>query len=241
MTEKPLAGRVALVTGASRGIGYALSLALAEAGAHVIATARTQGGLEELDDAIRAAGGTATLVPLDLASPDGIETLAGIVRERWDRLDILIGNAGVLGTLTPASQVSAKTWNEVFAINVIAPARLIRAFEPLLLKSGAGRAIFMTSGAARGRKAFWAPYASSKAALDALIESWANEHKGSALNINLVNPGPMRTAMRAKAFPGEDPQTLPEPGALAPLILELAAPDCTTHGQTLDYPDWVKG
>ncbi|MEE2567169.1 SDR family NAD(P)-dependent oxidoreductase [Hyphobacterium marinum] len=240
MTKKPLEGRVALVTGASRGIGYALSLSLAEAGAHVIATARTQGGLEELDDAIREAGGSCTLVPLDLASPDGIEKLAAIVTERWSKLDILIANAGVLGKLTPASQLSAQTWNEVFAINVIAPARLIRAFEPLLLKSDAGRAVFMTSGAARGRKAFWAAYASSKAALDALVESWANEHLGSRLNINLVNPGPMRTAMRAKAFPGEDPETLPAPEDLAPLVLELVTPESTMHGKTVDFPDWKK-
>jgi NAD(P)-dependent dehydrogenase (short-subunit alcohol dehydrogenase family) len=240
MTEKPLNGRVALVTGASRGIGYALALALAEAGAHVIATARTQGGLEDLDDAIREAGGSASLVPMDLASQDGIEKLGEIVRERWGKLDILIANAGALGVLTPAAQVSAKTWNEVFAINVMAPARLIRAFEALLMESDAGRAIFLTSGAARGRGAYWAPYASSKAALDALVQSWAKEHTTSDLRINLVNPGPMRTAMRAKAFPGEDPQTLPPADALASMVLELVSPDCTRNGEIVDYPDWAK-
>lgn len=241
MTQKSLDGRVALVTGASRGIGYAIAKALAAEGAHVIATARTTGGLEELDDAIRAGGGSCTLVPLDLTGPDGIEKLGDIVRERWSKLDILVGNAGALGELTPAAQVSAKTWNQVFAVNVIAPARLIRAFEPLLMASDAGRAIFMTSGAARGRKPFWAPYASSKAALDGLIESWAKEHETGKLRINLVNPGPMRTTMRAKAFPGEDPQTLPEPSALVPLVLELVSPACTKNAQVVDYPDWIKG
>ncbi|MCW5723574.1 MAG: SDR family NAD(P)-dependent oxidoreductase [Maricaulaceae bacterium] len=233
--EKALEGRIALVTGASRGIGRAVALALAGAGAHVIATARTQGGLEELDDAIAAAGGAASLVPMDLMTPDGIEKLADVVRERWGKLDILVANAGVLGDLTPVPHVSAKTWNAVFGVNVIAPARLIRAFEPLLRESNAGRAVFVTSGAARKPRAYWAPYASSKAALDALVSCWADEVAKTPIRVNLLNPGPMRTAMRAKAFPGEDPQTLPPPEALAPLVLELCSPGETRHGETIDF------
>lgn len=237
MTDKSLEGRVALVTGASRGIGHAVALDLAAKGAHVIATARTQGALEELDDAIREAGGQATLVPLDLQQPDGIEKLAGIVKDRWQKLDILVANAGVLGELTPASHVSAKTWNTVFGVNVIAPARLIRAFEPLLMASDAGRAVFVTSGAAKNRKPYWAPYASSKAALDALVESWAKEHMSSALRINLFNPGPTRTAMRAKAFPGEDPETLPAPAQVAPAISALCLPTSKRHCEWVSFPD----
>ena len=237
MTDKPLEGRVALVTGASRGIGYATALDLAKKGAHVIATARTQGGLEELDDAIQAIGGQSTLVPLDLMQSDGIEKLAGIVKDRWKKLDILIGNAGVLGELMPASHVSSKTWNNVFGINVIAPARLIRAFEPLLMASDAGRAVFVTSGAAKSRKPYWAPYAASKAALDALVESWAKEHMSSALRINLFNPGPTRTAMRAKAFPGEDPETLPAPDEVAPAITALTLPASKRHCEWVNFPD----
>lgn len=237
MTDKILEGRVALVTGASRGIGRAVALDLAAKGAHVIATARTQGGLEELDDAIREAGGQSTLVPLDLMQSDGIEKLAGIVKDRWSKLDILVANAGVLGELTPASHVSAKTWNSVFGINVIAPARLIRAFEPLLMASDAGRAVFLTSGASKNRKPYWAPYAASKAALDALVESWAKEHMSSALRVNLFNPGPTRTAMRAKAFPGEDPMSLPAPEEVAPAISALCLPSSKRHAEWVSFPD----
>ncbi|MEE2524756.1 SDR family NAD(P)-dependent oxidoreductase [Hyphobacterium sp. HN65] len=236
MSELMLKDKLALVTGASRGIGRAIAKALAAEGAHVIATARTQGGLEALDDEIKAAGGQCTLVPLDQMDPEGIEKLAEIVGERWGKLDILVAAAGQLGELTPASQVSARTWNEVMGVNVIAPARLIRAFEPLLLKSDAGRAVFLTSGAAKSCRAFWAPYAASKAALDALVKSWADEHGKDALRINLINPGPMRTAMRKKAFPSEDQDTLPPPDALVPLILSLVGPDVTRHGEWIDFP-----
>ena len=235
MTSLDLTGRVALVTGASRGIGYAMALELAKAGAHVIATARTTGGLEELDDQIRAAGGSATLVPLDLMSEDGIEQLGNIVNERWGKLDILLANAGALGVLTPASQVKAKTWHEVIGVNLMAPARLIRAFEALLLKADAGRAIFISSGAAASCRAFWGPYAASKAALDALVKSWADEHQNSNLRINAVYPGAIRTQMRAKAFPGEDPNTLPEAAALWPEMTQLLDPASTTHGEVLRF------
>lgn len=235
MTSLDLSGRVALVTGASRGIGRAMAIELARAGAHVIATARTTGALEELDDAIREAGGSTTLVPLDLLSEDGIEKLGQIVSERWGKLDIMLANAGQLGVLTPASQVKAKTWNQVVGVNLMAPARMIRAFEPLLLESDAPRAVFISSGAAESRRAFWGPYAASKAALDALVQSWAKEHEQNALCANLVYPGKMRTVMRAKAFPGEDPQELPHPSELWPLIAGLVSPDCEQHGEILRF------
>jgi NAD(P)-dependent dehydrogenase (short-subunit alcohol dehydrogenase family) len=235
MKKLDLTGKVALVSGASRGIGQAMALELAKAGVHIIATARTTGGLEDLDDAIKLVNGTCTLVPLDLLSSDGIENLGGIITDRWGKLDILIANAGQLGTLTPAAQVKAKTWNEVIGVNVMAPARMIRAFEPLLLKSDAGRAVFISSGAAASRRAFWAPYAASKSALDALVQSWADEHKSNPLRINVVYPGALRTTMRAKAFPGENPMDLPEAKALWPLIAELVATNCERHGEIVRF------
>ena len=237
MTQIDLSGRLALVTGASRGIGYATALELAKAGAHVIATARTTGGLEELDDAIKAAGGTSTLVPMDLMSEDGIEQLGKIVMERWEKLDILIANAGALGVLTPAAQVKAKTWHEVIGVNLLAPARIIRAFEAPLMASDAGRAVFVSSGAARSRGAFWAPYAASKAGMDALVQSWAKEHLKDNLRINVVYPGRIRTQMRAKAFPGEDPMTLPAPADIWPHFAELVSADCQKHGEIIDFSE----
>ena len=237
MSNPMLKDTIALVTGASRGIGRAIALGLAREGAHVIATARTQGGLEELDDEIKAEGGQCTLVPMDQLDSEGIEKLSEIIAERWGRLDILVAAAGQLGELTPAYQVTAKTWNEVMGVNVIAPARLIRAFEPLLLKAEAGRAVFLTSGAAKSSRAYWAPYAASKAALDALVMSWADEHNNSSLRINLVNPGPMRTAMRKKAFPSEDRDALPPPEALVPLVLSLVSPDTTRHREWISFPE----
>lgn len=236
MTEKRLDGRVALVTGASRGLGFAAAKALAAEGAQIIATARTTGGLEQLDDEIRQAGGQCTLVPLDLMDPQGIEKLAEIVADRWGKLDILVCNAGVLGQITPAHQITAKTWNEVLGVNTIAPARFIRAFEPLLRKSDAGRAIFVTSGVgSRRAKAYWAAYGASKAALDNLVQSWAKELVDSEMRANLLNPGPARTKMRAKAAPGEDPETLPAPEEIAPLFVELALPGETRNGEIVDF------
>lgn len=224
--------RVALVTGASRGLGYAIALKLAAAGAHVIATARTQGGLEELDDAIVAAGGTCTLVPMDLLSHDGIEKLAEAVQSRWSKLDALVVNAGVLGTLSPASQLTAKTWNEVLAVNLLAPARFIRAFEPLLRASDAGRAVFTTSGVgSRRAKAYWAAYGASKAGLDNLVQSWAHELSDTTVRANLVDPGAVRTRMRSKAMPGEDPMSLPHPDEIAPLFVSLCLPSETRTGE----------
>jgi NAD(P)-dependent dehydrogenase (short-subunit alcohol dehydrogenase family) len=228
-------GRIALVTGASRGLGYSIALKLAEAGAHVIATARTQGGLEDLDDAISKAGGSCTLVPLDVQAPDGIEKLSEAVRERWGKLDALVVNAGVLGELMPAAQLTSKVWNEVLAVNLIAPARFIRAFESLLKKSDAGRAVFTTSGVgSRRAKAYWAAYGASKAGLDNLVQSWAAELKDLPVRVNLVNPGAVRTRMRAKAAPGEDPMSLPHPDDIAPIFIGLCSPEESRNGQIID-------
>jgi NAD(P)-dependent dehydrogenase (short-subunit alcohol dehydrogenase family) len=234
MTDLPsLSGRVALVTGASRGLGYATAKALAAAGAHVIATARTRGGLEALDDEITAAGGSATLVPMDLMGPDTVEKLAEAVQERWGKLDILVANAGALGKLMPAHQIPSKVWNEVLAVNLVAPARLIRAFEPLLRASDAGRAVFVTTSQGAKTRAYWAAYGASKAGLEALVQSWAAELADSSVRINLIDPGRMRTAMRTRAVPGEDPQSVPLPDTVAPLIVELSAPSETRHGDVV--------
>src|SRR6201993_1114896 len=195
--SKPLANRIALVTGASRGIGYATALALARSGAHVIAIARTQGGLEELDDAIRAEGGTTTLVPLNLTDFDGIARLGAALHERHAKLDILVGNAGVAGPSSPLGHIDLKPWSDVIAVNVTANFQLIRCMEPLLKKSDAGRAVFITSGAANKATAYLGPYAASKAALETLARVWAQETASTSLRINLFNPGPIRTRMRA--------------------------------------------
>ena len=242
MTEKstsmttPLASRIALVTGASRGIGYATARALAKAGAHVVAVARTQGGLEELDDEIRKGGGAATLVPLNLTDFDGIARLGAALHERHGKLDILVGNAGVAGPSSPLGHIELKPWSDVMAINVSANFQLIRCMEPLLKRSDAGRAVFVTSGAASKASAYLGPYAASKAALETLVRVWARETAGTAVRVNLFNPGPIRTRMRAIVFPGEDPLTLDTPDQAAELILPMCAPDWTETGKFYDYP-----
>ena len=219
---KPLAGRIALVTGASRGIGRAAALGLAAAGAHVIATARTQGGLEALDDEIFAATGEhATLVPLDIRNGDGIDQLGGQIFERWARLDILVSSAGDLGQLTPTAHLEPRTFERAVAVNLTANFRLIRSMEPLLRKSEAGRAIFLTTGIAREPVAFFSAYGASKAGLDNLVSAWADEMAHTDVRAVLLSPGPMRTRMRAAAFPGEDPSVLPPPEALVPDLLAL--------------------
>jgi len=232
-----LSGRIALVTGASRGIGYFLAKELAACGAHVVAVARTVGGLEELDDEIKAAGGEATLVPLDLADMAGIDRLGGAIHERWGKLDILYANAGILGVVAPIGHVEAKVFEKVMALNVTSVWRLIRSVDPLLRSSDAGRAIIMSSGAAHSARAFWGPYAASKAAVEALARSWADETKNMPLRINAVNPGATRTAMRAQAMPGEDPETLPHPSEVAERILPLASPDLTQTGLIFDVSE----
>ena len=235
--EKPLEGRIALVTGASRGIGHAAALALAVAGAHVIALARTQGALEELDDAILAATGSrATLVPLDLSDFDGIDRLGAAIAERWGRLDILVGNAGVLGRVTPLAHVTPQVWRQVMDVNVTANWRLIRSLDPLLRRSDAGRVIFITSGAAHKARAYWGPYSVSKAALNALARTYAAETQSTPVTVMLLNPGPLRTAMRQAAMPGEDPSTLKTPDDLAPDILRLSRADWLETGKLFDFP-----
>jgi NAD(P)-dependent dehydrogenase (short-subunit alcohol dehydrogenase family) len=222
-TALPLSDKIALVTGATRGIGRAAAVGLAAAGAHVIALGRTQGGLEELDDEILAlTGQRATLVPLDLRKPDDLDTLGGVLHQRFGRLDIIVHAAGVLGGLSPTGHVDIKRWDETLAVNLTATWRLIRSFEPLLRASEAGRAIFLTTGRAARPKAFWGPYAASKAGMETLVKCWADELEQTAIRAVLLDPGAVRTRMRAEAYPGEDPLTLPEPSALAPLIVDLA-------------------
>jgi NAD(P)-dependent dehydrogenase (short-subunit alcohol dehydrogenase family) len=231
----PLADRIALVTGASRGIGRATALALARAGAHVVAVARTVGGLEELDDAIRALGGSATLVPLDLKDFPGIARLAAALNERYRRLDVLIANAGILGPLSPLDHVEPKAWDEVLAVNVTANWHLVRALGPLLKLSTAGRAVFVTSGIVAHPRAYWGPYAISKAALEALARTYAAETVSTSVRVNLFNPGATRTRMRATAMPGEDPAALKAPEPVAERILELCLPQFQDTGQLYDF------
>jgi NAD(P)-dependent dehydrogenase (short-subunit alcohol dehydrogenase family) len=234
--SKPLADRIALVTGASRGIGFATSVALAKAGAHVVAVARTVGGLEELDDAIRATGGAATLVPVDLKDHDGITRLGVALNERYGHLDVLVGNAGILGPLSPLGHIEPKVWDEVMAVNVIANAQLIRVMDPLLKAAAAGRVAFVTSGAASSAKAYWGPYAVSKAALELLARTYAAETVTTPVRVNLLNPGATRTRMRAAAMPGEDPMGLKTADQVAEKIVELCLPSFTETGKLYDYP-----
>jgi NAD(P)-dependent dehydrogenase (short-subunit alcohol dehydrogenase family) len=232
---KPLADRIALVTGASRGIGAALALELAQAGAHVVAVARTVGGLEELDDKIKAAGGTATLVPLDVKDSDGIARLALALNERYGHLDVLIGNAGILGPLSPLGHVEPKNWDNLIAVNITANWQLIRTMDPLLKAAPAGRAVFLTSAVAHIGRAYWGPYAASKAALEVLVRTFAAESATTNVRANLFSPGPTRTRMYATAFPGIDPMTLPTPEEVAAKIVPLCLADCTQSGKLFDF------
>lgn len=235
MTTPHLSGRIALVTGASRGIGRAASLALARAGAHIVAIARDVGRLEELDDAIRAEGGAATLVPMDMKDFAAIDRAGKAIFDRWGKLDILFGNAAILGTLTPLAHLAPSLWDEIFAINVTANLRLIRAFDPLLRLSDAGRALFVSSAVAHGGRPYWGGYAISKAALESMVRVYAAELAGTTVRVNMLNPGPTRTDMRAAAMPGEDPMTLPAPEELTPLILELLSPECDDNGELFAF------
>jgi len=231
-----LSGRIALVTGASRGIGHATALKLAAEGAHVVAVARTVGGLEELDDAIRASGGTATLVPLDLKDFPGIDRLGGALHERYGRLDVLVGNAAILGPVSPLGHVEPKAWDDVIAVNVTANWRLIRSMDPLLREAEAGRAVFLTSGAASNAHAYRGPYSLSKAALDVLVRTYAAETASTNVRANLFNPGSTRTRMRATLMPGEDPATLPPAEEVADKIVELCLPSFQETGRLYHYP-----
>ncbi len=237
--DKPLLGKVALVTGASRGIGYECALALAKAGAHVIAVARTQGGLMELDDAIRAATGeSATLVPMDLADGDGIDQLGAQIHQRWGHLDLLVHAAATLGVLTPASHIEPKAWDKVMALNVTATYRLIRSLELLLKTAPAGRALFFTTGRVQRPRAFWGPYGASKAAMEHLVKTWADEVEHVGIRAALIDPGTMRTAMRAQASPGEDPMTLTHPSEIGPMLLELTQIELGLPTEAHLFPAW---
>jgi NAD(P)-dependent dehydrogenase (short-subunit alcohol dehydrogenase family) len=230
-----LEGRLAVITGASRGIGAAVARRFAAEGAQLVLIARTVGALEELDDAIRAAGGKQpVLVPHDLRDHDGLDRLGASLNERYGKLDILVGNAGILGPLTPVGHIPPDIWQEVMNVNVTANYRLIRSLDPLLRLSDAGRAIFVTSGAASGRMAYWGAYAVTKAALEALVRTYAAEITKTKVRANLLSPGPIRTAMRAAAFPGEDPESLRTPEEIADLFVALAEPACTKNGEVVE-------
>jgi NAD(P)-dependent dehydrogenase (short-subunit alcohol dehydrogenase family) len=229
--SKPLSGRVALVTGASRGIGAAVALELARLGAHLVLTARSQGGLEETDDAIRALGGSATLLPFDLARQvDKLDPLGPSIVQRFGRLDILVHAAGTLGTLTPVAHITPKDWAEVVAVNLTAAWRLIRTLDPPLRASDAGRAVVLTTGRVARPKPYWGAYGATKAGLEHLVTTWAAEVAQTPLHVNLFDPGTVATQMRATAMPGEDPSTLPQPADIAPRIAELCLPDEIRRG-----------
>jgi NAD(P)-dependent dehydrogenase (short-subunit alcohol dehydrogenase family) len=235
VTEAPgrLAGRVALITGASRGIGAAVARRFAAEGAHVILVARTEGGLQEVDNAVRANHGSATLVPLDLMDFPAIDRLGGVIAERYGRLDVLVGNAAMLGGLRPVGHYPPEEWERVFAVNVTANWRLIRSCDALLKASDAGRAIFVTSGVAHGVFPYWGPYAASKAALEAMVRTYAGEVEKTNLGVNLIDPVRVRTRMRAEARPGEDPETLPHPDEIAGAFVDLAVPECARNGDVV--------
>jgi NAD(P)-dependent dehydrogenase (short-subunit alcohol dehydrogenase family) len=230
-----LSGKIALVTGASRGIGRAMALMLAREGAHVIASARTVGGLEELDDEIRKAGGAATLVPLDIKDSEGVDRLGAAIFERWQKLDVLVGNAGILGKLSPIGHIDPSVWADVMATNVTANWRLIRSMDPLLRQARAARAVFLTSGAAVNFRAYWGAYSVSKAGLEALVKTYAAETATTPLRVNLLNPGPIATKMRAAAMPGEDAATLPSPDALAQAALPLFLDAVDVTGEVFNF------
>lgn len=234
MSSGRLKDRVALITGASRGIGRAVAARFAREGAHVLLIARTREALEQVDDAIKAQGGTATLVPLNLMHGPKIDALGPALYERFGRLDILVGNAGILGRLSPLPHIPSQHWEQVMRVNVTANWRLIRTLDPLLRRSDAGRVIFVTSGVAQSARAYWAPYSVSKAALDCLAKTYANETSDSAIKVNVIDPGATATRMRAEAYPGEDQSKLPTPEQVAEAFVPLAMPDFTETGQIVD-------
>ena len=235
MTDvKRLEGRVALVTGASHGIGREIAKRFAAEGAQVVAVGRNVGALEELDDEVREAGGKLTLLPLDLTMFEKIDILGPSLYEKFGKLDIVVGNAALLGELAPVGHIDSQIFQNTFATNVTANFHLIRTTDKLLQLSDAGRAIFVTSNASAKGRAFWGLYASTKAALESLVLSYAQEMEQTSVRVNLVNPGRIRTKMRAEAYPGEDPQTLPSADSIMDVFVDLAAADCTKHGEAVD-------
>lgn len=234
-----LHNKTILITGASRGIGRAVALAAAKAGADLIITGRTIGALEELDDEIKAAGGKATIVELDMHDYGAMPRLAAAINGRWGKLDGFVANAAMLGPLTPLSHLDDSAWNDTIAVNLTAQWHLIKAMEPLLLKASAGRAILVSSGVAEGIRPFWGPYAISKAGLEAMGRVWAGETEKTNLRINILNPGGTATRMRASAFPGENPGTLPQPLDIAPAFLALLDPACIYHGERFNARDML--
>ena len=229
-----LSGRLILITGATRGLGRAVAIAAAAAGAEIIITGRTIGALEEVDDEIKASGSSATIVELDMKDTAAMPRLAAAIAERWGRLDGFVANAAMLAALTPIGHLTPEAWDESVAVNLTGQWHMIRAFDPLLRAAPAGRAVLVTSGAAVGSRPFWGPYAATKAGLEALGRSWAGESEQTNLRINMINPGGTATKMRASAFPGEDPATLPQPEDIAPAFLMLLADDCPHHGELLE-------
>jgi NAD(P)-dependent dehydrogenase (short-subunit alcohol dehydrogenase family) len=229
--KRRLAGRVALITGASRGIGAAVAAGFAREGAHIVLAARTVGGLEEVDDAIRAEGGAATLVPFDLREFVKIDELAAALLDRYGRLDILVGNAGEFGVFSPLGHIPPGIWGEVMDLNLTANWRLIRAMDPLLRAAPAGRAIFVTSAIGHDSLAYWGPYAVSKVGLEMLVRIYAAEVAKTGVRANLIDPGPLRTRLRARAFPGEDPNSHPPPESITDLFVDLASPECVRNGE----------
>jgi len=236
-TPGRLAGRLALITGASRGLGAAVARRFAAEGAQLVLVARTVGGLEETDDAVRRAGSSATLVPLDLTDFDAIDRLGQSLHERFGRLDILVGNAAALGTLSPVGHITTRDWAAVVNLNLTANWRLLRSFDRLLRASDAGRAIFVTDALARAPKAYWGAYAATKAALETLVRVYADEVANTRIRVNLVDPGRLRTALRARAFPGEKPESLPAPESVAAAFVALAEAACARHGELIVASD----
>ncbi len=236
MSHRPFAGRTALVTGASRGIGRALALALADAGAHVVAVARTKGALEELDDEIKALGSSATLVPLNLVHGDKLDQLGPSLYPRFQRLDMLVAAAGMLGPLSPLAHVKTEDWTRLMEVNLTANWRLIRTLDPLLRLAPAGRAVFVTCAAARTPEAYWGPYAASKAGLEALVKSYAAEVANTSVRVNLLDPGVARTKLRQQAFPGELSSTQPDPARLGPVVVEMLSEAFTDNGAVVEAP-----
>jgi len=241
MTKK-LDGKVALITGATRGIGAGVALALAREGAHIIMVGRTTGALEDMDDAIREIGSETTLVPMNLSDHDAIDRLGGHVAEKWGKLDILIGNAGALGAITPLGHIKPKDWDMLMAVNVTANYRLIRSFDALLRAADAARAIFVTSSVAESCRPYWGGYAITKAALNCMVKTYANEIANSTgIKANIINPGPIRTSMRAAAMPGEDPDTLDTPHDIAPLFVKMCLPEFKANGEIISYAEYKAG